>query len=118
MVMSNIIKFPGTLTDPVQQEIGDFYEERIAKAFIEDFVDRVGHGLASEFYNNGYDVDDEDFILRFMYSLEVMKSVLYTSKDYHHKLAAQVDQQAKQYFNEEANDTNEWINLWNTVKNS
>jgi len=107
MFMSNIIKFPGSRTEPVEQEISDFYEEQLIKAFIEDFVDRVGHGLVTEFFNNGYDVDDEEFILRYMYSLEVMKSVLYSSKGIEHKLSARVDTQAKQYFNEEVNETNE-----------
>ena len=115
-MMAKIIKFPGNRTEPVQQEIDSFYEDQLSTVFIEDFVDRVGHGLVNEFYNNGYDVDDEDFVLRFMYSLEVMKSVLYVNKNIDHKLATRVGKQARQYFNEEANEEDEWINIWNFVK--
>ena len=101
-MMAKIIQFPGNLTSPVQQEVDGFYEDQLTTIFIEDFVDRVGHGLVNEFYNNGYDVDDEDFVLRFMYSLEVMKSVLYSNKNLEHRLANRVGKQARQYFEEEA----------------
>jgi hypothetical protein len=106
-MMAKIIQFPGTLTEPVKQDDDGFYEDQITKVFIEDFVDRVGHGLVNEFYNNGYDVDDEEFVLRFMYSMEVMKSVLYNSKDLEHKLSPRTGRQAKQYFNQEANGDDE-----------
>jgi hypothetical protein len=106
-MMAKIIQFPGNLTKPVQQEIDDFYEDQVATMFIEEFVDRVGHGLVNEFYNNGYDVDDEDFVLRFMYSLEIMKSVLYSNKNIDHKLANRVGKQARQYFDQEANENDE-----------
>lgn len=56
--MGNVIQFPGTRIDPVQQQVDDFYEKELSKAFIEDFVDKVGHGLVNELHNNGYDVDD------------------------------------------------------------
>ena len=106
-MMAKIIPFPGTLTEPVKQEDDGFYEDQLTKVFIEDFIDRVGHGLVTEFFNNGYDVDDEEFVLRFMYSMEVMKSVLYNSKDMEHRLSSRTGQHARQYFNEEANDDNE-----------
>ena len=104
-MMAKIIQFPGNRTEPVQQEVDSFYEDQLST--IEDFVDRVGHGLVNEFHNNGYDVDDEDFVIRFMYSLEIMKSVLYVNKNIHHKLTARVGNQARQYFNEEVNEENE-----------
>lgn len=99
--MGKVIKFPGTLTEPVQQSVDNFYENELYKKYIEDFVDKVGHGLVNEFHRNGYDVDDEDFIVRFMYSLEVMKSVLYNSKDIDHILTKHVGEQAKLYFENE-----------------
>ena len=104
MLMGNVIQFPGTRIDPVQQQVDDFYEKELSKAFIEDFVDRVGHGLVNELHNSGYDVDSEEFIVRYMYSLEVMKSVLYNSKEIDHRLTAAVGKQARKYFENEVNE--------------
>ena len=104
MIMGNVIQFPGNKTKPVQQEIDDFYEKELSKAFIEDFVDKVGHGLVNELYNNGYDVDNEEFVLRYMYSLEVMKSVLYNSKEIDHGLTDRIGKQARKYFENEVTD--------------
>ena len=102
--MGNVIQFPGTRIDPVQQEVDDFYEKELSKAYIEDFIDKVGHGLVNELHNSGYDVDDEEFILRYMYSLEVVKSVLYNSKDIDHRLIDAVGKQARKYFENEVNE--------------
>lgn len=99
--MGNVIQFPGTRIDPVQQQVDDFYEQELSKAFIEDFIDKVGHGLLTEFHNNGYDVDDEEFIVRYMYSLEIMKSVLYNCKQIDHRLNEMVGEKARQYFQDE-----------------
>lgn len=104
MIMGKVIKFPGTRMEPVQQEVNDFYEKELSKAYIEDFVDKVGHGLVNEFHNQGYDVDDEDFIVRYMYSLEVMKSVLYNCKDIDHRLTRVVGKQARKYFENEVTE--------------
>ena len=60
MIMGTIIQFPGR-TEPVRQDVDDFYEQELSKTFIEDFVDKVGHGLVNELHNNGYDVDDDEF---------------------------------------------------------
>lgn len=104
MLMGKVIQFPGTRIDPVQQQVDDFYEKELSKAYIEDFIDKVGHGLVNELHNNGYDVDDEEFIVRYMYSLEVVKSVLYNSKDIDHRLAGAVGKQARKYFENEVNE--------------
>jgi len=104
MLMGNVIQFPGTRIDPVQQQVDDFYEKELSKAFIEDFVDKVGHGLVNELHNNGYDVDDEEFILRYMYSLEVVKSVLYNSKNIDHVLTSTIGKQARKYFENEVTE--------------
>ena len=101
MLMSNVIKFPGTRTEPVQQEVDNFYEDELTKSYIEDFVDRVGHGLVNEFHTQGYNVDDEEFIVRYMYSLEVMKSVLYNCKGIDHRLHRIVAKHSRRYFADE-----------------
>lgn len=99
--MGKVIQFPGTRIDPVEQQVDDFYEKELSKAFIEDFVDKVGHGLVNELHNNGYDVDDEEFIVRYMYSLEVIKSVLYNNKNIDHVLNNLIGKQARHYFENE-----------------
>ena len=103
-MMGDVIQFPGTRVDRVQQQVDDFYEKELSKAFIEDFVDKVGHGLVNELHNNGYDVDAEDFILRYMYSLEVVKSVLYNSKSIDHILTDTIGNQARKYFENEVTE--------------
>jgi hypothetical protein len=107
MSMGKVIHFPSERTTAVQQEITDFYENEVAKQFIEDFIDKVGHGLVNEFYNNGYDVDDERFVLQFMYSLEIMKSVLYDNKGMEHQLTEFVTKHASQYFQSEVIESDE-----------
>ena len=104
MLMGKVIQFPGTRIEPVQQQVDDFYEKELSKAFIEDFIDKVGHGLVNEFHNNGYDVDDEEFILRYMYSLEILKSVLYNCKDIDHRLTEMVGKNARRYFETEVTE--------------
>jgi hypothetical protein len=98
--MAKIIQFPGARTEPVQQEVDDFYAKELSKAFIEDFIDRFGHGLVNELFRNEFDVDEEEFVLRFMYSLEVMKSVLYASKGIDHTLTKSTGTDAREYFEE------------------
>lgn len=100
MIMGTIIQFPGR-TEPVRQDVDDFYEQELSKTFIEDFVDKVGHGLVNELHNNGYNVDDDEFIVRYMYSLEVLKSVLYNSKNLEHTLSSMVGKNARRYFEDE-----------------
>tara|TARA_R100000951_G_scaffold43974_1_gene37107 strand:- start:1355 stop:1663 length:309 start_codon:yes stop_codon:yes gene_type:complete len=101
--MGKVIQFPGR-TEPVQQDVDGFYEKELSKSFIEDFVDRVGHGLVNELHNNGYDVDEEEFIVRYMYSLEVIKSVLYNSKNLDHILSGMVGKNAREYFEDEVTE--------------
>jgi hypothetical protein len=105
--MGKVIQFPNGRTDPVQQEVSDFYENEITKAYIEDFVDKIGHGLVNELHNNGYDVDDEEFIVRFMYSLEMMKSVLYYNKGIKHQLEDFVSKHSRRYFENEVTENDE-----------
>lgn len=105
MIMGKVIQFPGGLTEPVQQEVDDFYAKELSKAFIEDFIDKFGHGLVNELHRNSFDVDDEEFIIRYMYSLEVLKSVLYHNKDIDHILNNSTGRRARKYF--EAMEENE-----------
>jgi hypothetical protein len=105
MLMGNIINFPSNLDGPVKQDHPDFYEQEVQKAFIEDFIERFGHGLAGELNRNGFDVDHDEFILRYMYALEVLKSVLYHNKKIDHVLSNMILKQSKKYF--EAMENNE-----------
>ena len=102
--MGNVIKFPSKLDGPVRQDHPDFYAEELSKAFIEDFIEKFGHGLANELDRNGFDVDSEEFIIRYMYALEILKSVLYHNKKIDHVLSATVLKQSKKYFEATEND--------------
>ena len=102
MLMSNIIQFPTKLTGPVKQVDSTFYENEIAKNLIEDFIDKIGHELVNQMHHNGYDVDNDGFIIRYMFAMELLKSTLYYSKDLDHKLSDYAGRIAQEYFAEEA----------------
>ena len=102
MLMGNIIQFPTKLTGPVKQVDSNFYENEIAKNFIEDFIDKIGHELVNQMHHNGYDVDNDGFIIRYMFAMELLKSTLHYSKGLDHKLNDHAYQLATEYFEEEA----------------
>ena len=95
--MSNIIKFPGR-TDPVEQEVEGFYETQVMKAFVDDYVEKIGHGLVEQLYQQGFDVDTDEFIINFMFAMETMKSALCISKEVSHPLNKSVSRKAPLFF--------------------
>jgi hypothetical protein len=96
--MGKIIEFPTKLTEPVQQYTDGKYMEEVNKAQIEQLVDLYGHDLAIKFEQHGYDIDDDKFIERYMFSLEIIKAVLYNNLGYGHRLIGMIDKQSQRYF--------------------
>ena len=104
--MGKIIKFPTELTEPVQQNLDSEYMEEVNKAQIEQLVDLYGHGLAMKFEQHGFDIDDDKFIERYMFSLEIIKAVLYNNLGFGHKLIGMIDKQSQRYFSK-VNENND-----------
>lgn len=96
-MMGKIIKFPGR-TEPVKQEVDGFYESEVMKAFVDDYVEQVGHGLIEGLHQQGFDVDNDEFIITFMYAMETMKASLCINKGIEHPLSSFVGRRAPLYF--------------------
>lgn len=96
--MGKIIKFPTNRVNPVVQHLDSKYAEDINKVFIEEYIDEIGHEVINDLHRRGIDVDHDEFIIRFMFSLEVMKSVLSHNMGVHHRLTRMVTRKASSYF--------------------
>ena len=91
-------------------DIIDFVTKKVSRIIEErtetDITDLMGH-FTSQILNEvdklGYDINDEEFILNFMYSMEMLRATLCVSRDVGHNLNGKLLRDARQYF--EDNET-------------
>ena len=97
MTANNVIKFP-TLNDEIasepppknREQLGDYFTKN-KKEYIDHICDHYSNSLYNKLASHGFEVLDENFVVRFTYTVETLRYCLYKSLEIDHPLAVHIE---------------------------
>ena len=91
---SNIVKFPGIKRDHPLQTTEDFARELLSSKmnYANELCDHYAAQLVNKFGMHGFEIDSEQFMKDFAFTVETMRSNLYRSLAISHPFHEMIDE--------------------------
>jgi hypothetical protein len=91
--MSNIVLFPEIKRNSMPQTLDEMAEKMAERKseYVNDIIDFYGAELLRKVAMDGFEIDDDNFMKDFAFTLEGMRSCLYRSVGISHPLQESVD---------------------------
>lgn len=91
--MTNVVLFPGMKKDSLPQSLDEMTEKMLERKseYVNDIIDFYGAELLRKVAMDGFEIDDDNFMKDFAFTLEGMRSCLYRSVGITHPLQDSVD---------------------------
>ena len=91
--MSNIVKFPNDYVPPEQETLSDLKKniEKNKEIYINNVVDQHSSSLLANISLSGFNIDKDEFMKDFAFTVETIRSSLYRNMGLHHHIDANVE---------------------------
>jgi|TARA_B100001094_G_scaffold238421_1_gene233803 hypothetical protein len=91
--MNNIVKFPNDYTPPEQETLSDLKKsiEKNKEIYINNVVDQHSSNLLANISLSGFDIDRDEFMKDFAFTVETIRSSLYRNMGLHHHFQEHID---------------------------
>ena len=91
--MSNIVKFPNDYVPPEQETLSDLKKniEKNKEIYINNVVDQHSSSLLANISLSGFNIDKEEFMKDFAFTVETIRSSLYRNMGLHHHFQERID---------------------------
>ena len=91
--MSNIVKFPNDYVPPEQETLSDLKKniEKNKEIYINNVVDQHSSSLLANISLSGFNIDKEEFMKDFAFTVETIRSSLYRNMGLHHHFQEHID---------------------------
>ena len=104
--MSNIVKFPNDYVPPEQETLSDLKKniEKNKEIYINNVVDQHSSNLLANISLSGFNIDKEEFMKDFAFTVETIRSSLYRNMGLHHHFQDHIDESVELTGMEELGD--------------
>lgn len=91
--MNNIVKFPNNYQPPEQESLSHLKKtiEKNKEIYINNVVDQHSSNLLANLSLSGFDIDKEEFMRDFAFTVETIRSSLYRNMGLHHHFQEHID---------------------------
>ena len=104
--MSNIVKFPNDYVPPEQETLSDLKKniEKNKEIYINNVVDQHSSNLLANISLSGFNIDKDEFMKDFAFTVETIRSSLYRNMGLHHHFQEHIDANVEVIDTEELGD--------------